>query len=119
MDEEELKSRSKQFALRVMKVAAALPRGRVADAIGRQLARAGTAVGANYRAACLGRSKADFASKIAVAAEEADESAYWLELTVDGGLVPQERVASLLQEASELTKILAKSAITARRNRKT
>ena len=114
MDEEELKRRTKQFALRAMKLAAALPRGRVPDNIARQLAKSGTSVGANYRSACIGRSKAEFAAKIGIAAEEADVSAYWMELILEGGLMERELVADLLQEANELAAICARSAKTAR-----
>jgi len=116
MDEGELKSRTKHFGLRVMRLVGALPKGRVHDAIGRQIVRSSTSVGANYRSACRGRSKAEFAAKIAVAAEEADESAYWLELIMEGGLLEAELVSDLHQEANELTAILAASAKTARIN---
>ena len=118
MDKEELKRRSKQFGLRVMRLAAELPRGRVEDTIGRQLVRSGTSVGANYRSACRARSRADFASKVAVAEEEAEETAYWLELVVEGKLMAANRVTALLREAEELTAIFAASAKTARTNRK-
>ena len=118
MDKKQLKKRTKQFGLRAMKLAAALRRGRVGDAVARQLVRSGTSVGANYRAACRARSRADFASKIAIAEEEADESGYWLEMIAEGELMPSKRVESLLDEANELTAILAASAKTARTNRK-
>ena len=76
MDESELKHRTKQFGLRVMKLVGALPNDFVARAIGRQLVRSGTSVGANYRAACRGRSKAEFVAKLGIVIEEADESGY-------------------------------------------
>lgn len=117
MDQVELKARTKQFALRIMKLVDALPRSRSGNAIGNQLVRSGTAVGANYRATCRARSSAEFIAKIGVVEEEADESAFWLELIVEGGLLPSTKVAALLQEASELTAIMAASRITAAKRR--
>jgi four helix bundle protein len=117
MNEAELKQRTKQFALRVIKLVAALPKNTEGRAIGNQLVRSGTSVGANYRAACRGRSKAEFIAKLGTVEEEADESAYWLELIVDAGLMRQSRVVSLLNEANELTAIIAASRLTASRTR--
>jgi four helix bundle protein len=113
MTEAELKQRTKQFALRVIKLIGALPPSNVARALGAQLVRSGTSVGANYRAACRGRSKAEFISKLGTVEEEADESAYWMELIIEAGLLPNERVGPLCQEANELTAIMAASRITA------
>lgn len=109
MDERELKTRTKQFALRVMKLVGALPENSVGRAIGSQLIRSGTSVGANYRAACRGRSKAEFIAKLGVVVEEADESAYGLELIIEGGLLTTNVVEPLLQEANELTAIMVAS----------
>ncbi len=114
MTSEELKTRTKQFALRVMNLVDALPRTTTGRAIGNQLIRSGTSVGANYRAACRGRSKAEFAAKMGTVAEEADESCYWLELIIEGELLPSNQVADLLAEANELTAITAASAKTTR-----
>lgn len=114
MTETELKDRTKAFALRVIKLIDALPNTTPGRAIGAQLVRSGTSVGANYRAACRGRSKAEFISKLGTVEEEADESAYWLELIVDGGLLPKHRVDPLWQEATELTAIMTASRITAK-----
>jgi len=100
-----LQERTKKFALRVLNLIEDLPdtiRGRV---VANQLARSATSVGANYRAACRGRSRAEFASKLGTVAEEADESLYWLELIHDGELIQQQKVISLLREADELTAI--------------
>jgi four helix bundle protein len=77
VDAEELKERTKRFALRVLKLVAALPNNVQGRAIGNQLVRAGTSVGSNYRAACRGRSKAEFIAKLGIVEEEADESAFW------------------------------------------
>ncbi len=114
MDEKELKERTKQFALRVMKLVDALPNSISGRAIANQLVRAGTSVGANYRAACRGRSKAEFASKLGTVAEEADECCFWLELIVDGELLPRSKVEILQQEANELTAIFVASIRTAK-----
>lgn len=115
MDEEELKQRTKQFALRIMKLVGALPDTVVARVIGRQLVRAGTSVGANYRAACRARSKAEFISKLGTVEEEADESAFWMELIIEDGLMKKELVEDLHREAEELVAIMASSRISARK----
>ena len=86
MNEQELKERTKRFALRVIALVDALPKTTAGRAIGNQLVRSGTSVGANYRAACRGRSKAEFAAKIGTVAEEADESAFWMELIMEAGV---------------------------------
>jgi four helix bundle protein len=113
MNEAELKNRTKQFALRVLKLVAALPKTTEGRAIGSQLVRSGTSVGANYRAACRGRSKAEFIAKLGTVEEEADESAYRMELIVDGGLLMKNKVDALRQEACELTAIMAASRLSA------
>ena len=113
MTEAELKQRTKQFALRVMKLVGALPQGPVPRVLGGQLVRSGTSVGANYRAACRARSKAEFISKLGTVVEEADESAYWIELIIDGGIMKKKLVKPLLDEAEELVRIMAASHKTA------
>jgi four helix bundle protein len=107
MDKRELQDRTKQFALRVLNLVDALPRTAGGRAISTQLVRAATSIGANYRSACRARSRAEFAAKLGIAVEEADESLYWLELVRDGNLVPESKLSSLLKEADELTAILA------------
>src|SRR5436190_8602635 len=102
---EDLKKRTKKFALRIIKLYRSLPAGKDSDVIGYQMLRCGTSVGANYRAACRARSQADFISKITIVEEESDESGYWLELIVESGLMKKERVIELLNEANELTAI--------------
>jgi len=97
-----------------MKLVDALPRSTAGWAIGKQLIRAGTAVGANYRAACRGRSKAEFAAKLGVVVEEADECGYWLELIMDGELLPCPQVEPLHQEANELAAIFVASVRTSK-----
>ena len=107
MDKRELQDRTKQFALRVLNLVDALPRTAGGRAISMQLVGAATSVGANYRGACRARSRAEFAAKLGVAVEEADESLYWLELVRDGKLLSENKVSHLLKEADELTAILA------------
>jgi four helix bundle protein len=109
----ELKERTKQFALRVFKVAESLPRTEPGRVVCHQLVRSGSAVAANYRAACRARSHADFISKIPVVEEEADETAFWLELIEDAGMLPSDKLKSVRAEADELTAILAASHISA------
>jgi len=113
MDAEDLKKRTKLFALRILKLATALPMTIEGRTIRGQLVRAGTSVGANYRAACRGRSKVEFIAKIGVVEEEADESAFWLELIIEGAFLKRERVKPLLDEANELARIMASSRISA------
>jgi four helix bundle protein len=115
MNADDLKSRTKAFALRVLKLAASLPPTVEGKVIKNQLVKAGTSVGANYRAACRGRSRAEFIAKIGIVEEEADESAFWLELIIEGAFLKGSRVKPLLDEANEITKIMANSRITASR----
>ena len=102
VNEQEFKDRTKQLALRVIKLVVALPRGLVAEVIGRQLLRSATSVGANYRAACRGRSSADVISKLGIVEEEADETIYWMELLVEAEVVSQKRLANLMSETNEI-----------------
>jgi four helix bundle protein len=109
MTENELKNRTKKFALRILKVVDALPRTNSGRVIANQLGRAGTSVGANYRAVCRSRSPAEMISKFSVVEEEADESAYWLELTAEHGVMPAKKLAPLHKEAGELVAIMVAS----------
>lgn len=102
---EELKNRTKQFAIRIVKLLRSLPRSEEARIIGKQMLRSGTSVAANYRP----RSKAEFIAKIGIAVEEADETVLWLELLVDTNIVRESRMTSLLAEANELLAIFAAS----------
>ncbi len=115
MNEKELKDRTKQFALRVIRLVAALPKTTEGRAIGSQLIRAGTSVGANYRSACRGRSKAEFVAKLGIVEEEADESAFWMELIIESELLKKELVEPLLKEANELVAIMVSSRKSARK----
>src|SRR2546430_17729694 len=99
MNADDLKKRTKLFALRILKLVAALPNTVAGRAIGGQLVRAGTSVGANYRAACRGRSKAEVVAKMGIAEEEGDESAYWVGGIIEGGLLKRKQGEPLLTEA--------------------
>ena len=109
MNESELKQRTKRFSLRVIKLVGALPKSIEGRAIGNQLMRSGTSVGANYRAACRGRSKTEFIARLGVVEEEADESAFWMEMIVESGMMEKKLVEPLLQEANELVAIMTAS----------
>jgi four helix bundle protein len=109
----DLKDRTKQFALRIVRLYRALPSKPDAEIIGKQLLRSGTSVAANYRATCRARSKADFLSKIGIVLEEADETALWLELLGESGIVSPQRLKEILKEANELVAILVASRKTA------
>jgi len=109
MTEKELKDRTKAFALRTLKLIDTLPETRSGRVLAGQLGRSGTSVGANYRAACRSRSTAEMISKLSVVEEEADESAFWMELIADHGLMPAPKVTALMQEADELTAIMVAS----------
>ncbi|MCY7345852.1 MAG: four helix bundle protein [Pyrinomonadaceae bacterium] len=111
---DELKNRTKKFALRVIKLVESLPNKPTARVIGNQLLRCGTSVAANYRAACRARSKADFISKMGIVEEETDESKFWIEMLIETNLVKEVLVADLLDEANQLTKIFVSSINTAR-----
>jgi len=117
MNQDELKTRTQKFALRVLKLTAALPGTDEARVVRNQLARAGTSVGANYRATCRARSRAEFISKIGNVIEESDESCYWMELIIEGGMLPEEKVGALLKEANEITAIMTASRKTAEENK--
>ncbi|HET6955317.1 MAG TPA: four helix bundle protein [Vicinamibacterales bacterium] len=112
---DELKARTKRFALETLSFRRTLPATDEGTDIGRQLLRSATAVAANYRAACRSRSDAEFAARIGVVLEEADESAFWLEVVTEGAISKQSRAFELLDEANQLTAIFAASSITARR----
>jgi len=114
MNEKELKQRTKEFALRIIQLVESLPKSTTGYIIGKQLLRAGTSVGANYRAVCRARSKADFISKIGIVEEEADESGYWLEIIIESGLLKANQVQNLLMETNELTAIFVASRKTAK-----
>jgi four helix bundle protein len=118
MEKKSLKERTKQFALKVIKIVEMLPKGRTADILSRQLMSAGTSVGANYRAACRARSTADFISKMGIVEEEADESIYWMELLIESGLIGKDDLLHLFDEADQILAITVSSIKTARKYKK-
>lgn len=116
IQQEKLKKRTKQFAIRIVKLFRSLPKTEEARVIGKQVLRSGTSVAANYRAVCCARSKAEFIAKIGVVVEEADETVFWLELLVETNIVQENHMASLLTEANELLAIFAASQRTAKKS---
>jgi four helix bundle protein len=116
MNYDNLKERTKKFALNVIRLTESLPKDQTSRVLGKQLLRCGTSVGANYRAVCRAKSTADLITKFGTVEEEADESGYWLDLLVAAGKLDQERAGSLLQEANELTAIAVSSICTARKS---
>ena len=115
MKHDNLKERTKQFALRIIRLVESLPKGRTSDVIERQLLRSGTSVAANYRAACRARSTAEFISKMGLVEEEADESIFWMELLVDAKIMEKKLLSDLMNEADELLAIFVASIKTARK----
>ena len=115
MTSDGFKKRTKAFALRVIHLVDSLPRSRTAGIIGGQLLRAGTSVGANYRAACRAKSTADFVAKMGIVEEECDESAYWMELLMEAGIMKESRVVGLLSEANEILSMVIASIKTPRK----
>jgi four helix bundle protein len=114
LNEELFKTRTRKIALEILELVESLPRSRTADVIGRQLLRSGTSIGANYRAACRGKSKADVISKLAIVEEEADETIYWLELLVESKIVQPSRVNLLMKECNEIVAMIIASIKTLR-----
>jgi len=114
VNKEELKTRTKQFALRIIRLVESFPRTSTARTIGRQLLRSGTSVGASYRAACQARTRADYISKVGIAIDEADKSLYWMELVVDAKVIPAEKLTALTKEANEIVAVLPATTRTAR-----
>jgi four helix bundle protein len=114
---QELRDRTKKFAIRIVRLFQALPKSTEAQVMGKQLLRCGTSVAANYRAVCRARSKAEFVARMGIVAEEADESVLWLELLEETSILRHERLQDILQEAKELVAIFSTSLKTAKGNR--
>lgn len=117
-DESDLRMRTKQFALRVIRLYEALPKTTTAQVIGKQVLRSATSVGANYREAYRGRSRAEFIAKVGDSLREIEETAYWFELLVEGNVVDSGKLDALRNEADELIAIFVSIAKKARANRK-
>jgi four helix bundle protein len=114
---QELRDRTKKFAIRIVRLFQALPKSTEAQVMGKQLLRSGTSVAANYRAVCRARSKAEFIARIGVVAEEADESALWIELLEETKVLTASQLKDISQEAHALAAIFSASQKTARTNR--
>lgn len=114
MDEQEFKARTKQAALRIIRLVESLSKSKTAQTIGGQLLRSGTSVGANYRAACRAKSPADMVSKLGIVEEEADESLYWMELLIDAGIVAEARLRPLMTEMNAIVAMTVASLKTLR-----
>jgi four helix bundle protein len=114
MNPEDMKARTRAFALRVIRLAESLPNTPTAKVIRNQMLRCGPSVGANYRAACGAKSKPDFVSKMGTVEEEADETIYWMELLIDAEIVKRTRIADLLDEADQILSIVITSIKTAK-----
>lgn len=112
MNADDLRKRLKVFALRIINLTESLPNNIVGKTLGHQIIRSGTSPGANYRAACLGKSDKDFLNKLKMVEEELDETLYWLELIVESGLVKSNLLDDLIQENQELFKIIVSSITT-------
>jgi four helix bundle protein len=115
----DLRSRTKEFALRIIRLVSALPKTTIGRTLGNQLLRSGTSVGANYREAMHGRSRAEFLAKLEIALQEMEETCYWLELIVDANLISRRRLDPLIDEANQILAILIASARTTKQNRNT
>lgn len=113
-DSEAMKRRTKNFALRVLRLCRSLPRTDEGRILGTQLLRCSTSIGANYSAACRGRAHAEFTAKLGIVLEEADEAVFWLELLQEGNVFPEEKLRDLMQEANEILSIFVCSVRSAR-----
>jgi four helix bundle protein len=117
-DDHPLKPRTKQFALRCLRLVDSLPKTTASQVIGKQFLQSGLSVGANYRAACRARSRADFVSKMGIVEEEADECLYWLEMLAEAGLMKSERLEGLAKEGGEIAAMVVASIRTAKKQLK-
>ena len=109
MTEYEFKKRTKEIAIRIIKLCQSLPKNWIAETIGKQLLRSGTSIGANYRAACRAKSTADIINKLAIVEEEADESMFWIELLIESEIVVENRLASLYNDIDEIVAMTVSS----------
>jgi four helix bundle protein len=111
---ESLQNRTKRFALRIVKLYRSLPKSEEGRILGKQLLRSGTSIGANYCAACRARSRAEFVAKLGIVLEEADETAFWLDLMQEAGIFPETRLRDIVRESRELVSIFVTSVRTAK-----
>jgi four helix bundle protein len=118
VNEQQFKTRTKQLALRVIRLVESLPMTKTADVIGKQLLRSSTSIGANYRASCRAKSTADLIAKLSIVEEETDETLYWLELLIESGLVEPDKLKNLMQETNEILAMTVASIKTLRQKQK-
>jgi four helix bundle protein len=116
IDREQLRQRTKKFALRIIKLVAAISRNRAGDVLGRQILKSGTSIGANYREALRASSRKRFLSTVRIVVREADETLYWLELLSEGRVVKPQRLVDLIRECTELLAIFARTAKSVRQS---
>ena len=117
MTHEEMKARTKQFALRIIRLVQRLPQNLVTEVVGKQILRSGTSVGANYRAACRAKSTADFIHKLSIVEEETDESIYWMELLIEGKIIKENLLENLMDEGNQILSIVVASIKTSKEKR--
>jgi four helix bundle protein len=117
MTQQEMKARTRRFALRIIRLVSSLPNTSVATTIGKQLLRSGTSVGANYRSACRAKSTADFVFKLSIVEEEADESIYWIRLLIESEIVSEPLLADLIDEADQIVAIIVSAIKTLKQKR--
>ena len=117
MDENEFKKRTKQLALRIIRLVESLPDTPICNVIGKQILRSATSVGANYRAACRAKSEVDKIAKLGIVEEESDETLYWLELLVEASIIPETRLTDLMKEVNEIVAMTGSSIKTLRKNK--
>ncbi len=117
MDKITLQQRTKQFALRVFHLTKAMPRTAESQVISRQIVRSASSVAANYRAACRGRSRAEFLAKLGIVEEESDETVFWLEMIMEAEIFKKEKITPLLKEANEIVSIIVASLRSAKKNK--
>ena len=117
MTQNEMKARTMKFALRIIRLVENLPNNKTSGVLGHQLLRSGTSVGANYRASCRAKSRADFISKLAIVEEEADESIYWMELLIESNQIKKNLVDNLMKEAHEILSIVVAAIKTIKQKR--
>lgn len=115
--EKYLRKRTKEFALKIIKLVESLPKGRIANVIGNQLLRSATSVGANYRTASRARSQADFIAQMGIVEQKVDESLFWMELLLEAEIVKQNKLEWLMKETDEIIAMVVSSINTARKNK--
>ena len=118
MDRNNLSDRTKQFALRIIKLSRSIPKTTEGLIIAKQIIRSGTSVGVNYRAACRSKSRYDFISKLSIVEEETDETIFWMEILVEAGIIKKDLLSDLMEEANQILAIVIKSKITTKQNQK-